>query len=112
MNRSKKKKRMVKIETFATRVYHELSKVPKGKVITYKALARIAGNPNAARVVGLLMKNNKYPNLIPCYKVVRSDGSIGKYSAKGGKEKKIQLLKKEGIKIIKGKIIDDRYIIK
>jgi len=107
-NRIKRKNEQ---KAFASKVYTELMKVPKGKAITYKALARMAGNPNAARAVGNLMKNNKNPKYIPCYKVVKSNGEVGEYSAKGGKKKKIQLLKKEGIEIKKEKI-DERYLIR
>ncbi|MEM3408229.1 MAG: MGMT family protein [Candidatus Micrarchaeia archaeon] len=89
---------------FKERVYSILRKIPKGKVITYKRLAELAGNNKAARVVGNLMRRNKNPEKIPCYKVVKSNGGIGGYSAKGGVKKKIQLLKKDGIKIKNGKI--------
>jgi len=100
-----------KKETFASRVYAELIKVPKGKAITYKALARRAGNQNAARAVGILMKNNKQPEYIPCYKIVKSNGEVGEYSAKGGRKKKINLLKNEGIKIKREKV-DEKYLIR
>ncbi|MEM3455234.1 MAG: MGMT family protein [Candidatus Micrarchaeia archaeon] len=89
---------------FKERVYSILRKIPKGKVITYKRLAQLAGNNKAARVIGNLMRINKNPEKIPCYKVVKSNGAIGGYSAKGGIKKKIQLLKKDGIQIKNGKI--------
>lgn len=97
-------------EKFSDKVYSIIMKVPKGKVITYKGLAELAGNPNAARAVGNIMKKNKHPEKIPCYKVVKSDGNIGGYSAKGGIKRKIELLRKEGIRIYRGKI-DKRNII-
>lgn len=89
---------------FREEVYSILKKIPKGKVISYKRLADLAGKPNSARAVGYFMKTNKDPINIPCYKVVRSDGKIGSYSAKGGIKQKVGLLKKEGIKIKNGKI--------
>ncbi|PNR97428.1 hypothetical protein X928_09755 [Petrotoga miotherma DSM 10691] len=52
----------------------------KGSVITYKELASKAGNPKAYRAVGNLMKNNPLPIIIPCHRVIKSDGSIGKFS--------------------------------
>lgn len=85
------------------KVYAKLQSVPKGKVTTYKDLAKASGT-NAYRAIGSFMKTNHNPKDIPCYKVVKSDGSIGEYSAPGGANKKISLLKRDGIKISKGKI--------
>lgn len=76
-----------------------VSKVPKGKTLTYKQVAARAGNPKAARAVGNILNRyyREYIELkkptIPCHRVIRSDGKIGGY-AKGAKEKK-RLLKKE-----------------
>ncbi len=89
--------------SFQEKVYKKLSEVPKGKVVTYKELAK-AINSNAVRAVGTAMKNNKNIITIPCHRVVKSDGTVGQYSAKGGVSKKIHLLEKEGIEIINGKI--------
>ncbi len=84
------------------KVYSILKRIPKGKVTTYLELAKFAGlHP---RVIGTVMRKNKDPVNIPCYKVVRSDGSIGGYSAKGGTKTKIKLLKKDGVTIKNGKI--------
>jgi O-6-methylguanine DNA methyltransferase len=55
----------------------------------------MAGYPGAARAVGSVMKINPLAPMIPCHRVVRSDGSIGNYSAKGGAKKKLELLRKE-----------------
>src|SRR3989338_10963520 len=82
-----------------------LRKIPKGKVTTYDALAK--ATRSSPRAIGQIMRTNPRPDLYPCYKVVRSDGSIGGYAGciKGGKiSKKVALLKKDGIKIEKGKI--------
>lgn len=84
------------------RVYSLLKQVPKGKVTTYKELAKSTGlHP---RTIGLFMKNNRDPVNIPCYKVIHSDGSIGGYSGRGGTETKKKLLKKDGIRIENNKI--------
>ncbi|MCS7109266.1 MAG: MGMT family protein, partial [Candidatus Micrarchaeota archaeon] len=64
-------------EEFRKKVYEILLKMPKGKVITYKRLAELAGRKNAARAVGAILKTNKRPDLIPCYKVIKSNGEIG-----------------------------------
>ncbi|RLI97623.1 MAG: cysteine methyltransferase [Candidatus Aenigmatarchaeota archaeon] len=78
-------------------IYNLLQKVPKGKAISYGELARIG--KTSARAVGMFMKTNRDIKKIPCYKVVRSDGKIGGYSGPGGVKKKMELLKKDGIKI-------------
>ena len=90
------------------KIYEKLNQVPKGKVITYKELAR-ACTSKAYRHVGRCMAENKDTKHIPCYKVVRSDGKIGEYSAKGGRKTKIRLLKKDGIIIVNGKVDLKKY---
>jgi methylated-DNA-[protein]-cysteine S-methyltransferase len=85
------------------KIYKKLNQVPKGKVITYKELAK-AVNSRAYRYVGTCMANNNDPKLFPCYKVIRSDGQIGNYSAYGGIKKKIELLRRDRIKVVKGRI--------
>lgn len=88
-----------------------LRKIPKGKVTTYGELAR-AGK-TSPRAVGQIMRNNPHPEIYPCYKVVRSDGSLGGYDGctKGNKmDKKIKLLKRDGIIITNSKIDLGKYI--
>ncbi len=82
------------MKTFTDRVKDTVRKIPKGKIMTYKQVAIKSGNPNASRVVGSIMKKN-YELDIPCHRVIRSDGKIGKYN-RGGTKRKIALLKKEG----------------
>lgn len=83
-------------------VWKQLKKIPKGKVTTYGELAKAVGKPNAVRAVATAVGKN--PNLVsvPCHRVVRFDGSVGKYA--GGTKKKITLLKQEGIDILNNKI--------
>lgn len=69
--------------------------VPAGKVITYSALASLAGSPGAARAVGGVMKANPFPVLIPCHRVVNADMSLGGFS--GGLDIKMKLLVSEGM---------------
>jgi methylated-DNA-[protein]-cysteine S-methyltransferase len=64
-------------------------------VITYAELARRAGSPGAARAVGSAMAANPLPVVIPCHRVVRSDGGAGDYSA-GGTAVKRRMLRTEG----------------
>ncbi len=79
-----------------------LRKIPKGMVTTYKILAEKCGT--SPRAIGRIMANNKEPERYPCYKVVHADGSVGNYSAKGGRGKKAELLKRDGVEILNGKI--------
>lgn len=81
---------------FTDRVYKVVSKIPKGKTMTYKEVADKAGSPNAYRAVGSILSKNTDPKKVPCHRVVRSDGGMGGY-AFGGVEKKRKILKKEGV---------------
>jgi len=82
-----------------------LRNVPKGKVTTYQRLAQIF--KTHPRAVGSILKSNPTPIEIPCHRVVCSDGKIGGY--KLGVQKKIELLKKEGVKIKGRKIALEIY---
>ena len=87
-------KQKTKLDSFSSRVYAVVAKIPKGRTLTYKQVATTAGNANAARAVGTLMSKN-YNTKIPCHRVVRSDGKLGGYN-RGGSERKQALLRKEG----------------
>ena len=82
---------------FQIKVWKEIAKIPKGKTKTYKEIAIKIGHPNSARAVANACGRNPYPLIIPCHRVIRSDGSLGGYSGKGGLKTKKLLLKKEGI---------------
>jgi len=86
-----------------------LKKIPKGRVTTYGFLAKKFNT--SPRAVGQILKNNPNPQKYPCYKVVKSDGSIGGYFGAHTK-KKILLLKKDGIKIKNNKIDLKKYMKK
>tara|TARA_B110000444_G_C18438160_1_gene410022 strand:- start:245 stop:547 length:303 start_codon:yes stop_codon:yes gene_type:complete len=91
---------------FQIKIWKAIANIPKGKIITYKELAKIIGKPQSARAVANVCGKNPYPIKIPCHRVIRSDGGIGGYSGKGGINSKIRLLKKEGVLFNKfGKII-------
>ena len=92
---------------FQTKVLEALRKIPKGKVVTYADLARYVGSPRAVRAVGTAVGKNPHLLIVPCHRVVRSDGSVGIY-AKGSK-KKIQLLLKENVRVIGNKIDLKKY---
>lgn len=80
---------------FESRVFKTILKIPKGQVLTYGQVAARLGNKNLARAVGKALGKNQHAPIIPCHRVVGRNG-IGGYSAPGGIQKKIQLLKKEG----------------
>lgn len=88
--------------SFQEKVFQVVKKISPGKVLTYKEVAKLAGRPKAWRAVGNALNKNKDPK-IPCHRVIKSDKRAGGYSK--GPEKKITLLRKEGLKILKGKII-------
>ena len=90
--------------TLSTKVYRQLLRVPEGKVTTYGDLAKAVGLDNGQRVIGMIMKKNPFPVIVPCHRVIKSDGKIGGYVY--GERVKSQMLAKEGIKIKDGKIID------
>ena len=72
---------------FQLKVWKYLKKIPRGKLKTYSEVAKGIGKPLAARAVANAIGKNPYPIKIPCHRVIRSDGSLGGYSAKGGVKK-------------------------
>jgi methylated-DNA-[protein]-cysteine S-methyltransferase len=83
--------------SFQLRTWRYLMKIPKGTVKTYSQVAKGIGKPLAVRAVANAIGKNPYPRTIPCHRVIRSDGSLGGYSGKGGIKTKKFLLKTEGI---------------
>lgn len=91
-------------QNFNERCYKLLSTVPSGSVTTYKLLAEALGT-KAYRAVGNAMNKNPYPrDLVPCHRVVNSDGRLGGYA--GRTEEKIERLQQEGVEVCEGRIID------
>jgi len=90
------------------RVYEKLLKVPKGKVTTYSELAKAVGLKNGQRTIGRIMNKNPFPVIVPCHRVILSNGKIGGYA--WGENVKTNMLSKEGIKIKNGKILDNSKI--
>lgn len=83
-------------------IYKIVSKIPKGKVLTYGDIAIELGlNP---RVVGYALHANKNSKLVPCHRVVFKDGSLSKGYAFGGKDIQKKLLVNEGVNFIEGKV--------
>ena len=78
---------------FQIKVWKEISKIPQGKTKSYKEIAIAIGSPKSSRAVANACGKNPYPVEIPCYRVIRSNGEIGGYSAGGSKVKRILLSK-------------------
>jgi methylated-DNA-[protein]-cysteine S-methyltransferase len=95
--------------SFNERCYTLLKKVPRGKVTTYKELAK-AFHTKAYRAVGNAMHNNPYAPIVPCHRVVNSNGNVGGFAS--GTKAKIKILKAEGIEIKNNKIDLKKYKFK
>lgn len=93
----------MKKQSFNQSCYNLLQKVPKGKVTTYRDIAH-ALNCKAYRTVGNAMNKNPHPsNIVPCHRVIRSDGQVSGFAS--GTRNKIAMLRKEGI-VIKNDRVD------
>lgn len=94
------------MNSFNEKCYALLKLIPEGKVTTYREMAR-ALNSRAWRAVGSAMAKNKNLYIVPCHRVVRSDGSIGGYAL--GTNKKAEILTSEGVAVVNGKVknLDD-----
>lgn len=87
---------------FYVKVWKAMDKIPRGKVATYKELARAIGNPHAARAIGNACNKNPNAPQTPCHRVIASNGSLGGYAL--GLHKKVQLLEREGVEIVDNRI--------
>ena len=77
-------------------MWNYIKKIPKGRVKTYKEVAIGLNKPKSARAVANACAQNPYAPKIPCHRVIRTDGTLGGYSGKGGIKTKKKLLKREG----------------
>jgi len=80
----------------AKEVYDMLHHIPEGRVTTYEDLAAALGFPRASRAIGRILHNNPNPIVVPCHRVVMSDGTIGGYAF--GQARKKQILTQEGVR--------------
>ena len=78
---------------FRARVLHAIAAIPYGSTGTYRSIATAAGTPNAVRAAGSACATNPIPIIVPCHRVVRSDGTMGRYG--GGEAAKRTLLEHE-----------------
>ncbi|HYD03651.1 MAG TPA: MGMT family protein [Alphaproteobacteria bacterium] len=97
------------ITEFQKRVYDFISKVPKGKVVTYNGIARAL--ESAPRAVGQALKRNPNAPVVPCHRVIHENGDIGGYSGVRDSDKKLKMLEDEGVVIINRKV-DEKHIIR
>ena len=82
---------------FQIKVWKELERIPVGETRTYKEIAEAVGCPNSYRAVANACSANPNPIIIPCHRVVRSNGALGGYSGVGGVVKKREILESEGV---------------
>lgn len=85
-------------------IYDAVKKIPEGKVASYSQIANMAGNRKWTRVVGYALHVNPDPSTIPCHRVVTKDGRVSSAFAFGGANKQVELLEKEGVGFIDGKV--------
>ena len=85
------------ITPFQRRVLEEARRVPRGQVSTYAEIAKRIGNPKAVRAVGQALRRNPVPIVVPCHRVISSDGSLGGYGGAMRSKRKLELLKLEGV---------------
>ena len=81
--------------SFQRSVYKITKTIPYGEVKTYKWIAKKIGLPDASRAVGGALSSNPIPLLIPCHRVIREDGGMGGFTAHGGIDLKMKMLKME-----------------
>ena len=83
---------------FFERVYNVVMKIPRGKVLSYGDVARLAGSPRSSRQVGWALHCNPRPGEIPCHRVLFKDGSVSSGFAFGGPHVQRAMLEAEGVK--------------
>ncbi len=95
---------MKKPSEFEQRVYDVTTRIPLGRVTTYGQIAKALGKPGAARAVGNALNKNPFAPKVPCHRVVKGTGGIGGFASSC--VKKQTLLKREGVEIEKGRVVD------
>lgn len=94
------------MEKFFERVYEVVKHIPKGKVATYGDIARAIGAPRCSRQVGWALHVNPQQGIIPCHRVIFSDGRLSYGFAFGGIESQRELLESEGVEVNENNIVD------
>ncbi|MFH1331699.1 MAG: MGMT family protein [archaeon] len=93
---------------FSEKVYRITRQIPEGKVSTYGEIAK-ALNTKGYRAVGQALHVNPYAPMVPCHRVVKTDASLGGFA--GGVNKKIKMLKKEGVKTRNNNVVDFEKVL-
>ncbi len=89
---------------FAGGVYRAAMTIPYGEVRSYGWVSRAVDRPGGARAIGGAMGSNPFPPVVPCHRVVKSDGTLGGFSAQQGVPLKVKMLEMEGVRVLKGRI--------
>jgi len=91
--------------SLSARCYAVIDDIPVGRVLTYRDLAEAIGT-RGYRAIGRIVGRNPNAPKTPCHRVVRADGKVGGYSARGGIAEKLRLLETEGIKVEAGRVME------
>ncbi|MDD5290583.1 MAG: MGMT family protein [Patescibacteria group bacterium] len=94
----------MRLSIFEKAVLEATRKIPFGRVTTYGEISRIIGRRRASRAVGNALNKNPYSPIVPCHRVVKSNGKIGGFNK--GIKAKVKMLASEGIKVRDGRIFD------
>ena len=92
--------------SFNNKVYETVSRIPKGKVMTYGQIAALCGSPRASRIVGGALHRNPSPGVIPCHRVVNRFGGLAPAFAFGGAQRQKELLEREGVTVREDGTVD------
>lgn len=96
---------------FRRKVLEACRRIPYGQTASYADLARTAGKARAVRAAGGAMAHNPLPLIIPCHRVLRSDGSIGGFSSPSGVDEKLHMLQLEGVVLNDRRMVDLRRAV-
>ena len=99
----------MELTIFTKAVLEVTKKISVGQVTTYGEIAKLLGRHKAGRAVGNALNKNPYSPVVPCHRVVKSDGQIGGFSK--GLKVKIKMLAREGVKVKNGKIVNFKKVV-
>ncbi len=91
------------------KIYKAVQTIPRGKVATYAQVAAMVGNPRMCRAVGNSLHKNPYFGIVPCHRVVNSKGQLAKGFVFGGENVQADMLRREGVEVVDGKVDLDKY---
>ena len=91
----------MKDKDLSNSVYNYLTRIPKGKVVTYGQIGEYLGNRHLARAIGNILHNNPHPEIYPCFKVVNAKGKLASnFNAEGGIRTQKKRLENDGVEVI------------